>query len=210
MDRIKDGQIEEFVDAAHRTGKYGLLGYSSGNLSCRVQDGLALLSESRSWLAELHGHQVCLCRIEDGVCLNDKQPTVESVFHLGILRKREDVNVVLHFQSPYATAIACSEPANYNYFIIPEIPYYIGEIGIVEFLQPGSPELAEATIACMQNYNLAILCNHGLVTVGRDYNDAIQKAGFFELACQVLLTQTDPVFLPDKSVKAIMDSSDHV
>jgi ribulose-5-phosphate 4-epimerase/fuculose-1-phosphate aldolase len=50
---------------------------------------------------------------------------------------------------------------------------------------------------------MVIMKNHGLVTVGRDYDDAIQKAGFFELACQVLLTVGDNAGLDCEQVKKL-------
>ena len=36
-------------------------------------------------------------------------------------------------------------------------------------------------------HDMVILQNHGFVTVGADLNDAIQKAAFFELACEVIV-----------------------
>lgn len=203
MKHVADEQIKVFIDACHQAAAYGLLRYSSGNMSWRVNDELVLMSASRSWLAELTGGDVTVCKIDDGRCINGKTPSVEHVFHIGILRQRSDVNVVLHFQSPYATAIACGEPDKYNFFVIPEIPFYIGRPAIVEYLPPGSPELAEAVVAAMKEHDTAILRNHGLVTVGRDFKDVIQKAGFFELACQILLCQDKPIYLSQAAVDAL-------
>ena len=36
-----------------------------------------------------------------------------------------------------------------------------------------------------------ILKNHGLVTVGKTFDDAIQKATFFEQACHICLTNPE-------------------
>jgi len=182
-------RIKAFVEACHTIAVHDLLRYSSGNLSWRLDDGLVALSASRAWLGELTADQVAICALADGCCINGKTPSVESRFHLGILRTRPDVNLVLHFQSPFATAVACGNPHDYNFFVIPEIPFYIGEIGIVEYLVPGSPELADAVTSAMAEHNLVILRNHGLVTVGKDFNELLQRAGMFELACQILLCQ---------------------
>ena len=51
--------------------------------------------------------------------------------------------------------------------------------------------------------HLAILKNHGLVTVGRDFNDTIQKAVFFELACRILLTNPNAKPLAADMVKQL-------
>jgi len=199
-------KIKAFVNACHRVADYGLLRCSSGNMSCRLDDELAVISASGSWFADMTDDEVAICRLEDSKCIKGKTPSVESGFHLGILRERMDVNVVLHFQSPFATAIACGDPHEYNFSIIIEVPFYIGRPAIVEYLQPGSVELAEAVIAAAKEHNMVILRNHGLVTVGKDFNDVIQKASFFELACQILLCQDRPEFLSQTAVDKLTKS----
>lgn len=197
-------QKQDFLDACRRIGEYDLLRYSSGNLSCRIDNNRVLISASKSWLAELETGQISLCELETGKLIDGLKPTIESSFHFGILKKREDVNVVLHFQSPFATAIACSKkPLDYNFGIIIEVPVYIGTPGLVPYSPPGSTELAENIIESARKHDMIIMRNHGLVTVGEDYNDAIQKAGFFELACQVLLTTPDPVFLTPQQAEQL-------
>ena len=192
---FSESQADEFVSACHRAARYGLLRYSSGNMSSRLADGYAAVTASKAWLGEITAEQIAVCRIDDGVSINDARPTVESEFHFGVLRGRADMNVVLHFQSAYATAISCGREIDCKFNVIPEIPYYIGEIGVVEYLPPGSRELADAVIAAMAEHDLIILQNHGQVVVGKDYNDAIQKAGFFELACEVICRQSDPAYV---------------
>lgn len=203
MGQGTEEKIKSFVDACHKVAAYGLLRCSSGNMSYRLDGELVALSARRAWLAELGSEEVAICRLEDGRCVNDKTATIEKALHLGILRDRADVNVVLHFQSPFATAIACGRGQDYNFSVIIEVPYYIGEAGVVEYLPPGSAELAEAVVSAMKKHDMAILRNHGLVTVGRDFKDVIEKASFFELACQILLCQDKPEFLTQRAIDAI-------
>ena len=203
-----DSKITSFVQAARKVADYGLTQCSSGNLSWRIEPGIALLSASRSWLGELTDEQIAACEIQSGKCINGKPPTCESVFHLGILKNRPEMNVVLHFQSIYATAIACGQPEKYDYNMTIEVPVYIGEPKVVPYLPPGSNELAQTTIDAMkdENTHLAILKNHGLVTVGKDFNDAIQKAVFFEMTCRIILTNPNAKPLPPDAVKTLRQS----
>jgi ribulose-5-phosphate 4-epimerase/fuculose-1-phosphate aldolase len=195
-----------FVAACHKVAEYGLVSCSSGNLSWRTGPETALLSASGSWLGELTQEQVAVCDINTGKSANGVKATCESVYHLGILKNRPDVNVVLHFQSPYATAIACGETENFNFNLIIEVPVYIGTPAIVPYLPPGSGELARAVIDAFKRpkTHLAILRNHGLVSVGTDFDDAIQKAVFFELACRILLTNPNAKPLDDNAVKPLL------
>ena len=144
-------------------------------------------------MTNLSKEQVAVCRIVDGISLNDKIPSKEIGFHAGILRDRIDVNVVLHFQSPCATTIACSNEISSNFAVIPEIPYYIGPIAMVPFLSPGSQQLAGAVTSALSEKNLAILRNHGQVVVGQQRDDVIANAVFFELACKIILAAGNQV-----------------
>lgn len=185
--------FEEFITAARRVAEHDLVLCNSGNLSWRVDDGQVLVTVTNSWMGKLSEDQIAVCRIADGAIVNGKNPSKEIGFHVGILRERQDVNVVLHYNSPCATTIACREPQVENFFVIPETAYYIGPVSVVPYLQPGSRELAEAVTAAIQKHDLAILRNHGQVTVGRDFDEAIEKAAYFELACKIILGAGDGV-----------------
>ncbi len=181
-------RLPAFAAACRKAADLGLMQCSSGNMSWQVDTEYALVTASRSWMAELTVREVTVCRLADGTVLAGNPPSVESRFHFGILRARSDVNVVLHFQSPAATTLACGDPEKIEYRVLPEVPFYIGQPAVVPFLLPGTTELAEAVIAALAKHDLAVLRNHGQVVVGRDPDDAIQKAVFFEMVCRMLLT----------------------
>lgn len=126
MKPISAKQLRAFVAACHEADARGLLRCSSGNLSWRVGDGRMLVTRTRSWLGRLTVNDVAVCAIADGSSLNGVMPTVEVRFHAGILRARRDVHVVLHYQSPCATALACQKRKAVNFNLIPEIPFYCG------------------------------------------------------------------------------------
>ncbi|MDE6099977.1 MAG: class II aldolase/adducin family protein [Paramuribaculum sp.] len=185
MIEINQEHIDEFVRQARRVGKCGLTICSSGNLSWRIGDKV-LLSGTGSWVPELTADRVAVVSLADGKTLNGVRPTMESTFHLGVLRQRPDVNVVLHFQSPYATALACRKtlPATLNFTA--EVPLHVGDtIPAIPFLRPGSKELADAVVEAMADHNSVILKKHGQVTCGKDFNQAIERAMFFEMAARI-------------------------
>lgn len=207
MKPISRKQLATFASACHRAAKeHRLMQCSSGNMSWRADDERMLVSGTRTWLGEIRTDQIAVVRIADGGRLNSVKPSVEAGFHAGVLRARPDVSVVLHFQTPFATALACRRDLErVNFFVIPEIPYYIGRIALVPFLPPGSEALARAVVAAMASHDMAILRNHGLVTVGGTFDDAFQKAVFFELASSVIVRAGDHVeCLPRKDVEMLL------
>lgn len=187
MKEAPESMVRALVEACRDAGQRGLMRCSSGNMSLRVDAEHMLITTSRSWLERLTAEDVTLCRIADGVPLDGRRASVETGFHAGILRTRPDVNVVLHFQTPFATTLACRPMERVNFFVIPEIPVYIGPIGLVPYISPGSPELAKAVVAAMRDHDLAMLANHGQVTVAADFDHALQNASFFELACEIIV-----------------------
>lgn len=184
---ITDKHIEEFIAQAHRVGDAGLTICSSGNLSWRVGDE-ALVSGTGSWVPTLQKEKVSVCRVADGEVLNAVKPSMESGFHLGVLRVRPDVDVVLHFQSPYATAVACMKdiPADFN--VTAEVPCHVGEeIPVIPYFRPGSPELAGQVVAALSKHNSCLLRKHGQVVCGKDFDEVFQRAMFFEMACRIIV-----------------------
>lgn len=184
---ITDEHIEQFIAQAHRVGDAGLTLCSSGNLSWRIGEN-ALVSGTGSWVPTLSKEKVAVCKIETGEVLNGVRPSMESGFHLGIFRERPDVNVVLHFQSCYATAVACMKqvPADFN--VTAEIPCHAGsEIPVIPYFRPGSPELASHVIQAMKNHNSALLQKHGQVVCGKNFDEVFERATFFEMACRIIV-----------------------
>lgn len=184
---ITDKDIELFLQQAHRVGDAGLTVCSSGNISWRIGDE-ALISGTGSWVPSLQKEKVAICRIATGESLNGVKPSMESGFHLGIMRERPDVNVVLHFQSPYATAVACMSRLPEDFNVTAEIPCHVGsEIPVVPYFRPGSAELAGHVKAALKKHDSCLLRKHGQVVCGKDFDEAFERAMFFEMACRIII-----------------------
>ena len=184
---ITNEQIEQFMAQAHRVGDANLTICSSGNISWRIGDEV-LITGTGSWVPSLPKEKVSICRLSTGEVLNGVKPSMESGFHFGVLRERPDVNVVLHFQSEYATAISCmkNKPTNFN--VTAEIPCHVGsEIPVIPYYRPGSPELAKAVVEAMLKHNSVLLTNHGQVVCGKDFDQVYERATFFEMACRIIV-----------------------
>lgn len=184
---ITEEHIRQFLSQAHRYGDAKLMLCSSGNLSWRIGDE-ALISGTGSWVPTLRAEKVAVCKIADGSSVNGVKPSMESTFHLGILRERSDVNVVLHFQSEYATAVACMKRKPTNFNVTAEVPCHVGrEIPVIPYFRPGSPELAHAVVEAMREHNSVLLTNHGQVVCGKDFDQVYERASFFEMACRIIV-----------------------
>lgn len=178
---------KRFAYWARKAGKYDLARCSSGNLSHRLNDDTLLVSESRSWLSNLRANQVTLINLIDNSVVEGKKPSGELPLHLAVMSNRKDVKTILHCQSPAATTLACQNINHIDYNVIIEIPIYIGNIKHVPFIMPGSQALADAVANASKEADIIQMTNHGQVIIGNDYEEVIQKAVFFELACNIIL-----------------------
>lgn len=185
---ITKEHIAKFIEQAHRVGKERLQLCSSGNLSWRVEENTALVSGTGSWLPRLAEENVAVCDISTGLRIDGPKPSMESVFHLGVLRERKDMNVVLHFQSEYATIISCMKNKPENFNVVAEVPCYCGrEIPVIPYFRPGSKELADAVTNALREHDCVLMSKHGQAVCGKDFDDAFQKAVFFEFACGIIV-----------------------
>ena len=161
---------------------------SSGNLSWRIGEE-ALISGTGSWVPTLAKEKVSICNIASGTP-DEWRKTIygKHIPSWRSPRERPDVNVVLHFQSEYATAISCmkNKPTNFN--VTAEIPCHVGsEIPVIPYYRPGSPELAKAVVEAMLKHNSVLLTNHGQVVCGKDFDQVYERATFFEMACRIIV-----------------------
>lgn len=185
---ITKEHITKFIEQAHRVGKERLQLCSSGNLSWRVEGNTALVSGTGSWLPRLAEENVAVCDISTGLRIDGPKPSMESVFHLGVLRERKDMNVVLHFQSEYATIVSCMKNKPENFNVVAEVPCYCGrEIPVIPYFRPGSKELADAVTNALREHDCVLMSKHGQAVCGKDFDDAFQKAVFFEFACGIIV-----------------------
>jgi ribulose-5-phosphate 4-epimerase/fuculose-1-phosphate aldolase len=183
---VSDEVMSEFASRGREVASKGLVNCSSGNISFRLNEECILISQTGCWLENMTEVNISVMNIRDGSSINQIIPSGEWKLHAGIYKQRPDVNVILHFQSPNATTLACiDKKPDYNAII--EIPLYIGNIPHVPFLMPGSIELANAVAEQCITYNVIQLSNHGQVAIGRNYKEVVERAVFFELSCSIII-----------------------
>ncbi len=183
---MKETEKHAFRRCANEADRLGLVRCSSGNLSKQEGNGRMRISGTGVWLGRLRESDTAVVNLSDGSLVEGCTPSGEYRLHREVYCCRPDVSVILHFQSESATVLAClPEVADYNVTI--EVPVYLGRIGYVPFLPPGSAELAEAVAGAMKSADVVQMKNHGQVVAGSSFDDVLQKAVFFEFACSVIL-----------------------
>ena len=125
MVKNKRKLISDLIKTAHEASTMKLVNASSGNISVRYNENSFLLSGSGAVLGKLKKNEISTCFIDTVNKYEGVKPSMENYFHRVIYKNRTDVNAVLHFQSVYATTLACMPEQKYNLNFIPEAAVYI-------------------------------------------------------------------------------------
>jgi L-fuculose-phosphate aldolase len=135
--------IDKLISYAHKIGQSGLVTNSSGNISARLDTKRFAISSSSASLRDLSSDEITTCSLDDKYQFNGPEPSLETPLHRAIYLLRSDIKAVLHFQSLYATTLACSKTMDFNLNFIPEVPAYLKNIKIIPYSHPGSGTLVD-------------------------------------------------------------------
>jgi len=182
--------VSDLVAAARHLAARGLSPGSSGNLSVRTPDGM-LLTPTGSSLSRVTAEELALVGF-DGV-VRRGAPSKEWPLHLAAYAADESVAAVVHLHAPDSTAIACLPPAADGLADLPAYTPYrvmsLGDVPLLPYAPPGSPELAPPFGAAVAaGRRVALLANHGSVVAAATLDRAVDLAEELEASARLALT----------------------
>jgi len=184
----------------------GLVTATGGNVSVRSaeQPDTAWITPSQIFKRDLNPDQMIQIDMEGKKVKGEDKPSVESVYHAGIMKYRPEVNAVVHTHAPLSTIFGMCDmevlPINTEAIFcmnMPVIPFYLG----------GTKELAQAVIEQVGKTKAtgAFLRNHGLMTIGKSLRQAADNSYMVEHVVNILLMIKSaglaPCLVPEKTVK---------
>lgn len=171
----------EVADAARALADAGLLVGTSGNVSAR-DDDLVAVTATGVELGRCRPADVTVVSLDGSAVSGELAPTSELSLHLGVYADTGAAAVV-HTHAPFATAIAC---------VLDELPvlHYQqlalgGEIRVAPYATFGTPELAAHVRAALAGRSAALMANHGSVAIGPTLARAVEHALLLEWLCQL-------------------------
>ncbi len=191
------------IAAAHAMAERGLAQGTSGNLSCRTEQGI-LITPSAIPYAQLTPEMLPLIRLdgEYGAYDGDYRPSSEWRFHLDIYLARPQVGGVVHHHAPYCTALSMARRE------IPACHYMIARFGgapvrCAPYALFGTAELSAHVLQALEDRTACLMASHGGIATGKTIEAALSAATELEtLAQQYLLALLagGPVLLSDAEV----------
>lgn len=175
------------LDIGRRMEERGYVVGNDGNLSCLLDSGSVL--STPTGVSKGHMTEEMLVETDlDGNVLYEgpKKPSSELRMHLRVYKENPDVGGVAHAHPITATSfaaagIALDEP------ILTEAVTAIGSIPVARFGTPGTSEVPDSIAPFCNEYNGALLANHGVVTWGPHLELAFFRLEWVEVIAKATL-----------------------
>ena len=163
----------------------GLIAGQDGNLSVRLGRDRALVTPSGVIKALVGARDMVEVDLQGRKRRGRRNPTTELDLHLRILTRRPDVGAVVHAHPPVATAFAVAGQS-FRIFVLPELILQCGQVPLVPYGTPGTPELGDCLEPHLAGHDAWLLANHGAVTVGRTLDAAWIRMESLEHAARII------------------------
>ncbi|PNR89489.1 ribulose 5-phosphate epimerase [Petrotoga sp. HKA.pet.4.5] len=173
---------KELYKAHMNLEKYGLVAYTSGNVSVKVNNHV-IIKPSGIPYDELKTEDMVVLDMEGNVVEGKLKPSVDSATHLYLYKNLPDVGSIIHTHSPYASAFALlSQPI--PVYSTAHADVFGVQVPVSNYAPVGSEAIGKAVIEVVNQAKAVLLSKHGVIVMGKDIKEAIRKAIFLEEIAQ--------------------------
>lgn len=169
---------DEVAESARQLAAEGLLIGTSGNVSARTGDRVAITGTGVV-LANCSAADVTVVSLAGDVVDGTIMPSSELDLHLRVYAETS-AQAVVHTHAPFGTAVACVSGLT----SLPVLHYQQlglgGAIPVAPYATFGSPELAGLVAEALADTQVALMANHGSVARGSSLAQAVENALLLE------------------------------
>ncbi|WP_283673416.1 class II aldolase/adducin family protein [Butyricicoccus sp. Marseille-Q5471] len=179
---------KEIIEAGILLDRYELISLTCGNLSVRMPTGEILVTPSGMMYEKMVEDDMIVMNLDGSVIEGTRKPSSDTPAILHILRERPDVNAVIHTHQPYATAISLlPDLTEFRVCITALANAAGGNVPITPYSAAGSIDMGIDTVKYIGSGHAVILSQHGVMTCGKDLNQALYAAVYLEEAAKCYL-----------------------
>lgn len=183
--------LKDLVNTGKEISRAGLIIGEGGNISAR-SGNVIYIKKKAVMMAKAKTADYIPVDIKTGKPLRKMdKPSTEIYLHLACYRARKDIGAVIHTHPVFATAVGIAnidiKPISYEMAV--NLKSHVAKIG---YIKTGTPQLGKEVGRAVRRHNAVLLKNHGLVTVGKDLQEAllrtlaVERAAMTYIFCKVL------------------------
>ena len=184
---MRDQDIRtEMIRICHWLARQTFVVADDGALSARISRDQILITPRGKNLGWVTCQQLVLLNMDGQQEKGKPEPSPAYQLHLAAYRHRDKIQAVIHAQPPTATAFAVAgiplvQP------VLPETVLTLGSVPVTEYATPYTEEAARAIGDLIGEHDALLLRNRGLLAVGCNLSEALQKLERVEQLARVLL-----------------------
>lgn len=178
---------EELVHYAKRLHQNGWVANHDGNVSVRLQNGQYLMTPTAVSKAVVEKSWLVVVNEKADVVRGSRKVFSEVNLHLYFYKRRQDVRAVIHSHSPYATALSVTRQPIRTTMMAEPVVSLGATIPLIPYAHPKDPNTTLALEPFVDDSDVFLLGNHGLLSVGCDLETAYLR---MELAEHLAKIQT--------------------
>lgn len=204
MPKNNNAARREMVAICRRMNSSGINQGTAGNLSMRTGESFLITPSSLPY--DIMTPEDIVEMGFDGTYVG-RRPSSEWRFHRDILKERQDIDVVLHCHSIYATTLAC------HHKTIPSFHYMTGVAGgttirCAEYATFGTQALSDNALTALEGRLACLLGQHGQISLGKSLESALWLAIELETLSRMYvqaLTLGEPPILSDEEMARVIE-----
>ncbi len=182
-------QIEKLVNTCHKIYRQKYVAALDGNVSVRTPEKTVLITRSGVCKGEVTAEDILEIDLNGKILKGTGKLSTEVKIHLAAYKRRSEVNAVIHAHPVYSTAFAVTGKG-LTQPVLPEVVLSIGKVPLCKYGTPSTHELVDSMKPHLDYAWAMLLENHGVVTLGKDIEDAFFKLEKLEHTAQTLFVAT--------------------
>jgi L-ribulose-5-phosphate 4-epimerase len=166
----------------------GIVHGTAGNMSIRDREtGLIAISPSGIPYPQVTPEDVVIVTEDAEIVDGRRRPSSETPLHTMVMKARPDVTAIVHTHSHYSTVVACIR--DYLPPILTEVAVVVGaRVPVTRYGLTGTPDFGHSVIEIMTpDLKAVLLKNHGLITFGDSFAQALSISEIVEEAAEVYI-----------------------
>ena len=181
---------EEICDIGRRIYNKGFAAANDGNISYRFDENRVVCTPTQICKGFMKPDDLCVVDMEGNQISGQRKRTSEIMLHLTIMKRRPEIQSVVHCHPPHATAFGISREA-IPQCVLPEVDIFMGDVPIAKYAIPGGQDFADTILPFVDKTNIVVQANHGTVSWGPTVERAYWLTELLDAYCRILLISRD-------------------
>lgn len=197
----------DMIRVLARVEEKGWVANHDGNASIRIAGNRYLITPTSFSKADIRERDLLVVNQKSQVLQGSHRPFSEMSLHKKAFELRPDVKAVLHSHAPNSVALSMVGK-EVNPCLIAEAVVSLGDrIPTAPYTFPGTEASLDALSPLLPYYDVVVLGNHGVISVGVDLEQAFLRMELCEHLATIqlkALSMGEPMVLPRQDVDRLL------